>query len=183
MEEDQRWLQQNESKWFTNLSGSLPKTNSESTTTSIYEDANCDKNTDLIQSTNAQHLYNVPHKYRNNRSDEELNNSFKSTKSSIDHNSTPSTTSSVDSCNNENKCLSVSLKKFFKHNQLTNAKVRQEMMEKVNYSSANVDRKEDPVYWSTINVVNSVRNLLKGVQELNTNEYIDLVKVICFYQI
>src|SRR5699024_652524 len=66
--------------------------------------------------------------------------------------------------------------KFFKHNQLTNAKVHQEMMKRVNCTSASLDRKNDPVYWSTINVVNPVRHLLKGVEAVNTDEYIDLVK-------
>lgn len=89
---------------------------------------------------------------------------------------TPSTVSSLDSTTDY--CgLSVSLKKFFKHNKLSDAKIRQEMMQQVNYSSADIDRTDDQVYRSTIDVINSVRQLLKGVKEVNTNEYVDLVKV------
>lgn len=56
--------------------------------------------------------------------------------------------------------------------------MRQEMMQQVNmYSSGRLDRTDDAVYRSTIEVTNAVRQLLKGVQELNTSEYVDLVKV------
>jgi len=70
----------------------------------------------------------------------------------------------------------VSLKKFFKHNQLTDSTMRQEMMRRINYTSANIDRSDDTVYGGTISVINSVRHLLKGVQEVNTSDYVDLVK-------
>ena len=128
------------------------------------------------------------HRNRTSYGDESFNsnNSFKSTVSLITnsntsntsnnhHNNTPSN-SSIDS-NTEYCGLSVSLKKFFKHNQLTDSKVQLEMMNKINYGSANIDRSDDPIYWGTINVVNSVQQLLKGVKEVNTSEYVDLVKV------
>lgn len=85
--------------------------------------------------------------------------------------------SSSDSSISEHCGLSVSLKKFFKHNQLKDVKVRKEMMDRIDCSSAELDRRDDQVYWSTISVVNSVRHLLKGVQQLDSEHYIDLVKV------
>ena len=99
------------------------------------------------------------------------------------HSSPSSTSSSIgDSSSvtgaNDHCGLSVSLKKFFKHNQLSDSKMRQEMMRQVNvYSSGQLDRTEDAVYSSTMEVINAVRQLLKGVQEVNTSEYVDLVKV------
>lgn len=99
------------------------------------------------------------------------------------HSSPPSTSSSIDGSSsvtgaNDHCGLSVSLKKFFKHNQLSDSKMRQEMMRQVNvYSSGQLDRTEDAVYSSTMEVINAVRQLLKGVQEVNTSEYVDLVKV------
>ncbi|OTF81553.1 focal adhesion kinase-like protein, partial [Euroglyphus maynei] len=199
MQEDQKWLQKHEFKWQSNLTdtihsdkdggSSLSTSEHNSTTPSIYEDAHSDRNTDQTQSPITQrssvhhhHVYSVPNLQTKSRFIDESYNSNKSTKSSLeydDHSDEPSTSSLDSSANNtEEDCgLSVSLRKFFKHNQLTNAQVRKEMMQKVNCISADVDRKEDPVYWNTINVVNSVRYLLKGVQELNTTEYIDLVKV------
>ena len=201
MQEDQKWLQQHEFKWQLNQTddvfprshfdknggSSLSTSEHNSTTPSIYEDAHSDKTADQIQSPlmqrlSVQQVYSVPNLQLKSRFGDESYNSYKSTKSSLEHDdqSDDPSTSSLDSSTNntiEDCGLSVSLKKFFKHNQLTNAKVRNEMMKKVNCFSADVDRKEDPVYWGTINVVNSVRYLLKGVQELNTTEYIDLVKV------
>ncbi|XP_027204780.2 protein tyrosine kinase 2 Fak [Dermatophagoides pteronyssinus] len=200
MQEDQKWLQQHEFKWQLNQTddvfprshfdkdggSSLSTSEHNSTTPSIYEDAHSDKTADQIQSPlmqrlSVQQVYSVPNLQLKSRFGDESYNSYKSTKSSLEHDdqSDDPSTSSLDSSTNntiEDCGLSVSLKKFFKHNQLTNAKVRNEMMKKVNCFSADVDRKEDPVYWGTINVVNSVRYLLKGVQELNTTEYIDLVK-------
>lgn len=94
--------------------------------------------------------------------------------------STPSLSSLSDS--NEDCGLSVSLKKFFKQNQLSNSVTQNEMMKQVNYSSAEMDRTDDSIYWDTINVINSVEQLMKGVRQVNTTEYVDLVKV-CFTRI
>lgn len=240
MEEDSKWLAQNEVHWNKNRFDSLNSAKSselndiqycseqDSTTTSVYEDADCGggRSDELLtgslrqhssQSLNKsdQHLYSksailflflpfsnnlnrltgVPNlssaaRKRLNRvsyGDESYNsNSFKSTTSShvmaiansnnsSSHSEHTPSTSSMDS--NEYCGLSVSLKKFFKHNQLSDAKVRLEMMKQVNYGSADIDRSEDTIYWGTIHVVNSVRQLLKGVNEVNISEYVDLVKV------
>lgn len=108
-----------------------------------------------------------------NSEDESQYNSLKSNSSLAMK--TESTVSSVGS--NESCGLKQSLKKFFNQNQLSNVDVRQEMMKRVSYSSAKMNREHDSVYENTISVVNSVRHLLKGIEQYNTAEYIDLVKV------
>jgi len=179
----------------------------DSTATSVYEDADCGGKSEeptFGQSLNKsdQHLYSesidstidtmnsdcffsflgVPHQQsihlkRMSYCDESYN-SFKSTSSLMASNNANEHTPSTSSIDSANDCgLSVSLKKFFKHNKLTDSKMRQEMMQQVNYSSADIDRTDDTVYQGTINVINTVRHLLRGVQEANTNDYVDLVKV------
>ncbi|KPM11320.1 focal adhesion kinase-like protein [Sarcoptes scabiei] len=192
MKEDQLWLHQQEYKSQkipphpSNRNNSDPENSEPNSLASVYEDADCDKNNET------KNLLNIPRPNRNNRREgDESYSSFKSTKSSFENNTAPSSPSISSSSNHSNEStghnirngnrskncnLSESLQKFFKHNRLANDKVRKEMMNKINCASAEIDRKEDPVYWSSINVINSVRYLLKGLGESIATEYIDLVK-------
>ncbi|UXI16519.1 palmitoyltransferase ZDHHC15 [Sarcoptes scabiei] len=192
MKEDQLWLHQQEYKSQkipphpSNRNNSDPENSGPNSLASVYEDADCDKNNET------KNLLNIPRPNRNNRREgDESYSSFKSTKSSFENNTAPSSPSISSSSNHSNEStghnirngnrskncnLSESLQKFFKHNRLANDKVRKEMMNKINCASAEIDRKEDPVYWSSINVINSVRYLLKGLGESIATEYIDLVK-------
>ena len=43
--------------------------------------------------------------------------------------------------------------------------------------TAELDRRDDPVYHCTMNVVTAVRYLLQGVQEARVDQYLELVKV------
>lgn len=116
-----------------------------------------------------------------NSEDESQYNSLKSNSSLAMLKSTSSTTTVSSIASNESggtDCgLQQSLRKFFHQNRLTNANVRQAMMKRVSCASAKVSREDDDVYTNTIGVVNSVRSLLKGIEQFKRAEYIDLVKV------
>lgn len=203
MEADSRWLAETEKSWQKKATIDSASNNSAA---SIYEDANSSgggNKTDDLHTFKTDHSYSklialnfvlddsysclvllgVPNigLRSKNSEDESQYNSLKSNSSLAMLKSTSSTTTVSSIASNESGAtdcgLQQSLRKFFHQNRLTNANVRQAMMKRVSCTSAKMSRENDDVYTNTMGVVDSVRSLLKGIEQFQRADYIDLVKV------